>query len=64
MSKTQSCYIDMDDPKDVTIIFGISNYEVEKSMPREKNKAVTGLIKKKLGQKITAKVVTLNMYSS
>ena len=54
----------MDDAKDVTIIFGISNYEVEKSMPREKNEAVTGLIKKKLGQKITAKVVTLNMYSS
>ena len=39
--------------------FDPSNYELEKSLPKVKNKKVTGLIKDKLGGKIMTKLVGL-----
>ena len=48
--KTESFYKDV--ANDVEKRFGTSNYEVNRPLPKGKNKKVTGLMKDELGQKI------------
>ena len=57
-------YIKADDiykdiAKDVETRFDISNYELNRPLPKRKNKKVIGLIKGKLGRKIRTKFVGL-----
>ena len=40
-----------DNAKNVETRFDTSNYELDRSLPREKNKKVTGLMKDELGRK-------------
>ena len=66
MVKNQNCfvYIKTDDiyediAEDVQIRFDTSNYELNRPMPKGKNKKVTGLMKYELGGKIMTKFVRL-----
>ena len=50
-------YVKIDDiykdiAEDVETRFDISNYELDRPLPKEKNKKVNGLIKNELGEKI------------
>ena len=55
--KTDDIYKDI--PEDVETIFDTSNYELDRPLPKEKNKKVIGLIKDELDQKIMIKCVGL-----
>ena len=77
--KARLCYMDTDSfivyikasdiyksiADDVETIFDISNYELDRLMPKGKNKKLTGLIKDELGGKIMTNFVGLraNTYS-
>ena len=57
-------YIKTDDiykyiAEDVETRFDISNYELDKLLPKEKNKKVIGLMEDELGEKIMIKFVEL-----
>ena len=55
------CTHETDDiTKDVKIRFGISNYELDRLLPRVKNEKVIGLIKDELGRKIMIYWITLS----
>ena len=45
--------------KDVETRFDTSNYELDRPLPKEKNKKITGLMKDGLGRKIMIKFVRL-----
>ena len=53
-------YIYKDISEDVEKRFDTSNYEVDRSLPRGKNKKIIGLMKDELGGKIIAKYVGLH----
>ena len=61
--KTEDCYKDIAD--DLEKSFDTSNYEVNRPLPKGKNKKVIGLMKDELGGKIMAEFVALrpNTYS-
>ena len=52
--KTEDIYVDI--TKDVIIRFDTSKYELKRPTPGGKNKKVIGLMKDKLGGKITTRV--------
>ena len=72
-TKTKICYVDTDSfiihiktkdlykniADDVEKRFGTSNYEVDRPLPKEKNKKVIGLMKDELGEKIMIEFVAL-----
>ena len=53
--KTEDFYKDI--PHDVEERFDISNYEVNRPFPKEKNKKVIGLMRDELGGKVMIKLV-------
>ena len=55
--KTDDIYKDI--AEDVETIFDTLNYELDRPLPKGKNKKVIGLIKDKLGGKIMTKFVGL-----
>ena len=55
--KTDDTYKDI--AEDVRTRFDTSNYELDRPLPKGKNKIVTGLMKNKLGGKIMTKFVAL-----
>ena len=55
--KTEDFYKDI--ANDVEKRFGTSNYEVDRPLPKEKNKKVIGLIKGELGGRIMTEFVAL-----
>ena len=55
--KTYNIYKDI--AEDVEIRFDTSNYELDRPLPKEKNKKVIGLLKDELGGKIVEKFVGL-----
>ena len=55
--KTDDIYKDIAD--DVETRFDTSNYELDRPLPKGKNKKVIGLMKDKLGGKIMTKLVRL-----
>ena len=55
--KTGNIYIDI--AEDAETRFDISNYELDRPLPKGKNKKLIGLMKDKLGGKIMAKFVGL-----
>ena len=48
-----------DNAEDVGTRFGTLNYELDRPLPKGKNRKVVGLMKDELGRKITAKYVGL-----
>ena len=57
--KTEDTYKDI--VEDVEIIFNTSNYELNRPLPKEKNKKVIGLMKDELGGKIMKEFVGLKV---
>ena len=57
--KTKDCYKDI--PDDIERRFDTSNYEVDRPLPKIKNKKVIGLMKDELGGKIMIKLVALRI---
>ena len=72
-AKSKLCYMDTDNfivyiktndiqkdnAKDAETRFDTSNYELDRSLPKRKNKKVIGFIKDELGEKIMIKLVGL-----
>ena len=56
---TKTKYIYKNIAKDVETRFDTSNYELDRPLPKEKNKKVTELMKDGLGRKIMIKFVRL-----
>ena len=53
--KTDDIYNDI--AEDVEKMFETSNYQLERQLPKEKNKKVTGLMKDKIGGKIMTEFI-------